>query len=163
MKIHVYSRETIKRIFLRKDQEAFKNCGFISINDYSTLTPTPVPEKYLSDTLVLHFDDITPREIKELSLEGYKAFSEEHAKAIHSFIDNVVSNCKTDICIHCNAGISRSGAIGIVLNEYLNRMLNNNHEDYAYFHSYGCERMLNPNPYILAIMKKEFLNNGNNI
>jgi predicted protein tyrosine phosphatase len=43
-------------------------------------------------------------------------FNEEHAKLIARFME---SHCDADIClIHCDAGLSRSPAVGIAIDEH---------------------------------------------
>ena len=68
-------------------------------------------------------------------------FSHEIADRIMRFVDDG----KMPIIIHCTAGISRSGAIGSVLNRYYNSILANNKEDYAAFFLLNRKIMPNSN------------------
>jgi protein-tyrosine phosphatase len=77
-------------------------------------------------------------------------FSYEIADRIMRFVDDG----KMPIIIHCTAGISRSGAIGNVLNRYYNSILANNKEDYDAF--FLLNRKIMPNPNILRAFS-EFL------
>jgi predicted protein tyrosine phosphatase len=77
-------------------------------------------------------------------------FSYEIADQIMRFVDDG----KMPVIIHCTAGISRSGAIGSVLNRYYNSILANNKEDYDAF--FLLNRKIMPNPNILRAFS-EFL------
>lgn len=77
-------------------------------------------------------------------------FSYEIADRIMRFIDDGMM----PIIIHCTAGISRSGAIGSVLNRYYNSILANNKEDYDAF--FLLNRKIMPNPNIVRAFS-EFL------
>ena len=55
--------------------------------------------------------------------------------------------------IHCDAGISRSGAVGYILNEYFNKYLIDNKEDYKFFEMNNSQIM--PNPLVVRLLKKE--------
>ena len=68
-------------------------------------------------------------------------FSHEIADRIMRFVDDG----KMPIIIHCTAGISRSGAIGSVLNRYYNSILANNKGDYDAFFLMNSKIMPNPN------------------
>ena len=48
------------------------------------------------------------------------AFTENQGKEIIDFISKIVPTDKTVLFIHCTAGISRSGAVGVFCNEYFN-------------------------------------------
>lgn len=165
MKIKVFSRNTTKRLLERKEAEVeYKNTIFISINtfskDYATegdkdgSEPTPVPEKFLDKTLVLHFDDATNSSVSRIGC-SLKLFNKEMAMSICKFIENKLNEFpETDtIWVHCTAGISRSGAVGVVLNDYFNKFLENNSEDFYEFQHNGHERMLDPNPLVSRILK----------
>ena len=54
------------------------------------------------------------------------------------------------LLVHCTAGISRSGAVGEVLNWYFNRYLEDNAEDDADF-TYNNRQIL-PNSIVRRIM-----------
>lgn len=167
MKIRVFSRNTTKRLLERKEAEVkYKNTIFISINtfskDYATegnkdgAEPTPIPDKFLDKTLVLHFDDATEATVSRTGV-SFKLFNKEMAWAICKFIESKLKEFpETDtIWVHCTAGISRSGAVGVVLNDYFNKFLENNPEDFYEFKHKGHERMLDPNPLVVRILKNE--------
>jgi len=56
---------------------------------------------------------------------------EAEAKRIVDFALNVSPD--KPLIVHCTAGICRSGAVGQVLNDYVNRHLHKNDEDYCRF------------------------------
>lgn len=84
----------------------------ISINDSTTDTVFHANTSII-DTLPLYFDDI------EIPLENHKTISTPDALAIRTFIDKYKKDVD-EVVIHCTAGISRSGAIGLALSTYLN-------------------------------------------
>ena len=52
--------------------------------------------------------------------------------------------------IHCNAGISRSGAVGEVLNWYFNSHIQQNPEDFQTF--YSVHPQIVPNSHIKTVL-----------
>lgn len=75
-------------------------------------------------------------------------FCEEYANQIFDFIDKWKNSPEeVNLHINCEAGISRSGAVGTVLREYLDL-------DEQMFRV--MNRGINPNAYIMAIMRQRF-------
>ena len=72
-------------------------------------------------------------------------------KLIHNFIKLIKSNLP--FYIHCDAGISRSGAIGYMLNEYFNKFINENDEDNMFF--INENKHILPNPFIISTLKRQ--------
>lgn len=54
------------------------------------------------------------------------------------------------LLIHCRAGVSRSGAVGEVLNWYFNSYLQQNGDDFAAF--YQEHPQIEPNPHIRTVL-----------
>ena len=114
MQIYVHARSIFEaRQGTKRERELFRDNRIISINSVSH--PAEVPpfsEEFLDaeNLLILYFDDVD---------EGFpNAMTPEQAKQIVEFArmeDN------RPIIVHCTAGISRSGAVGEVLNWYFNR------------------------------------------
>ena len=114
MQIYVHARSFFEaRQGTKRERELFRDNRIISINSVSH--PAEVPpfsEEFLDaeNLLILYFDDVD---------EGFpNAMTPEQAKQIVEFArmeDN------RPIIVHCTAGISRSGAVGEVLNWYFNR------------------------------------------
>ena len=96
--------------------------------------------------LRLTFDDIFEVE------EGKKLFNVKQAQKIKSFVDNL--NPKKLLFINCETGTSRSIAIGEVINEYLNKFLIDNQEDFNYFLKNNDLEL--SNQYVKLLLMKEF-------
>ena len=97
--------------------------------------------------LRLQFDDATENPNGDLTL-----FSVEMAHQIKNFIAGVDQS--KELFVNCAAGISRSGAVGDVLNEYFNRYLEFNAVDDHYFKKYN--RQILPNPLIRRLLYNVF-------
>lgn len=74
--------------------------------------------RYLS----LNFGDITPEKRDELvkvspsNAKNFILFNKEHAKQIIKFVEELQSDpVAADLLVHCHAGISRSGAVGLFI------------------------------------------------
>ena len=102
------------------------------------------------DYLSLEFWDITDDKsiLEELTLYGYNyiLFSKEHASNIIGFLDKRKSEIDEHILVvHCDAGISRSGAVATVAAEMYNipwqEFLNQN-------------PYLRPNSYIRSVLRE---------
>ena len=75
-------------------------------------------------------------------------FSPEMAERIMRFVDDG----GMPLLVHCAAGISRSGAVGEVLDWYFNRYLTDNRTDHDDF--IRNNRQILPNPLVRKIMMK---------
>jgi predicted protein tyrosine phosphatase len=103
--------------------------------------------------LRLTFDDVTDSDnVPEEDKKELKLFNKHDAQRIKEFVENL--NPKKTLYINCGAGISRSGAVGEVVNEYLNKFLINNVADYEFF--FKVNKQIQPNPYIKRILLAEF-------
>ena len=114
MQIYVHARSFFEaRQGTKQERELFRDNRIISINSVSH--PAEVPpfsEEFLDadNLLILYFDDVE---------EGFpNAMTPEQAKQI---VDFIRIEDDRPIIVHCTAGISRSGAVGEVLNWYFNR------------------------------------------
>lgn len=105
-----------------------------------------------SKILRLMFDDVTEREADNPALH---LFNDTHAKRIHEFIDSFKNSYKWFdgiLYVNCAAGISRSGAVGYCLNEYVN----NNNENYFYYNLFKEQNShIQPNPMVKRILSNE--------
>lgn len=73
------------------------------------------------DVLYLHCDDLTEEQFNKINQEdkeGYILFNLKMAQEVKRFID--FHKDIKNIIVHCTAGISRSGAVGVVISKYLN-------------------------------------------
>lgn len=130
----------------RREHCLFRTSRIISINNVSfPAEPPPFSEEFLhaENLLVLYFDDVD---------EGQPhAMTPEQAKRI---VDFVRIEDPRPIFVHCTAGISRSGAVGEVLNWYFNRYLKDNQGDYLLFQL--MHRDLIPNAHVRRLLLTEF-------
>ena len=111
---------------------------------------SPFPDRF--NVLQLHFDDVTEKDIAVL-FENMVFFDTTQAKAIHEFIEKIPAEDKRMFYVHCDAGVSRSGAVGYLLNEWFNKYLTDNKEDYEYFKRENNHILLNP--LVVRILKEE--------
>jgi predicted protein tyrosine phosphatase len=103
--------------------------------------------------LQLTFDDVSDIEhIHEDDRDEITLFNKKHARKIKQFVESL--NPKKTLFINCGAGISRSGAVGYVINEYLNKFLINNQNDYDFF--FKVNKQVLPNPLVKSLLMKEF-------
>ena len=145
MKIFVYSKKELKnQYYINKKWFCDPNKYFISIS--GMMDDCKYPCEFLSHNSkrVLHllFDDVTEIESDSSNII---LFDIEHANKIFDFSKSIPENAT--LYINCSAGISRSGAVGCVLNEYLN---SDNKEDYLSF--YDINSQIQPNPYVKKIL-----------
>lgn len=120
----------------------------ISINNVSfPAEPPPFSPEFLDseNLLVLYFDDVE---------DGPAAMTPAQAKRIADFVLRPGDN--RPIIVHCTAGISRSGAVGEVLNWYFNRCLADHEADYREF---GLRHPdLEPNAHVRKLLLDELRN-----
>lgn len=154
MKIQVLSRKEIKKLYY-KDVNFLNNNYIISIYSSSSCVTerecySPFPDH--KNVLKLNFDDVVEKSVySEDMINKLLFFSEEQAVTIHKFIEKIKE--EKMIYVHCDAGVSRSGAVGYILNEWFNKYLTNNEEDNKYFLWKNAHIM--PNPLVLRLLKNE--------
>lgn len=152
MKIRVLGRAFFEKIKGSADEiELLGSYKIISINStwgWDSEPPFSPELRGHEHLLILKFDDIanepeTPEDLGEAVM-----FTLEMAERIMCFVDDG----GMPLLIHCAAGISRSGAVGEVLNWYFNRYLTDNKTDYDDF--IQNNRQILPNPLVRKIMMK---------
>ena len=152
MKIRVLPRAFFEKIKgTPTEAELLERSKIISINSSWGWDDTPpFSEKYLKHPhlLTLTFDDIYNEPETPEDLGNAILFDEDMALAIMRFVDDG----KLPLLVHCTAGISRSGAVGEVLNWYFNRYLENNTADDEDFEQNN--RQIQPNTIVRRIMLK---------
>ena len=130
------------------EAELLEKSKIISINSSCGVDDTPPFSPELLNhphLLTLTFDDICSEpETPEAAI----LFNENMAHQIISFADDG----NLPLLVHCTAGISRSGAIGEVLNWYFNRYLKYNAADDEDFTQNN--RQIMPNTIVRRIMLK---------
>lgn len=142
-----------------KEAEVMSSYRIISVNSVRVHENPPFSKKYwrAKNVLVLHFDDADPSDYpyaekaidEYLQPPKYAFMTESDAEAIVRFVSQPDDR---PIIVHCTAGISRSGAIGLVLNEYFNRKVMKDeiaHERFRRLHAYIC-----PNLHVMKLLGK---------
>jgi len=121
------------------------NVAYISINDTSGMySKSPLKEfEHMPNILILNFDDVIEDGQRSPTSGSTftRSFSIDQAKSIISFIDN---NKDKHFIVHCVAGISRSGAVGTFISNYLDNV------NYEFFKKYNNK--IAPNMLILTTL-----------
>lgn len=120
MEIELLSRDEVKTMIKHGD-DRIKTCHWISISD--DYDESPLPDN--RNILKVYFDDAVTQDHPDMDL-----FDNNDAKRIITFVQHLPP---TPLYVHCYAGVSRSGAVGKVLNIYLNLMLRPNPADFKRF------------------------------
>lgn len=149
--------KVLPRIFFEKvkgtstEVELLAKAKIISINSSWGFDDTPpFSENFFNHPhlLTLTFDDICNEPGTPEDLDNAVLFNENMAQQIMRFVDDG----KLPLLVHCTAGISRSGAVGEVLNWYFNRYLERNAQDDEDFTQNN--RQIQPNTIVRRIMLK---------
>ena len=152
MKIRVLPRAFFEKVKgTPTEVELLEKSKIISINSSCGVDDTPPFSPELLNhphLLTLTFDDICNEPETPEDLGNAILFNEDMAHAIMRFVDDG----KFPLLVHCTAGISRSGAVGEVLNWYFNRDLEYNAADDEDFTQNN--RQILPNFIVRRIMMK---------
>lgn len=142
MKIKVLPRTYFAEIMgTSKEVELLDTHRVISLNSSSgSAAMPPFSDLRQENLLCITADDIV------WTIRGMILFNKNHASQIWDF----AGNSDLPILIHCRAGISRSGAVGEVLNWYFNSYLQQNSDDFAAF--YREHPNIEPNPHIRSVL-----------
>ena len=150
MKIRVLPRMFFEKIKgTPTEAELLAKSKIISINSSWGFDETPPFSSELLNhphLLTLTFDDICNEPETPEDLGNAVLFNENMAQQIMRFVDDG----KLPLLVHCTAGISRSGAVGEILNWYFNRYLKNNTTDDEDF--VENNRQILPNTIVRRIM-----------
>jgi len=128
----------------------------ISINDFGF-----APFNFGDDrqkSLILYFDDAIPID----GIYDSLIFNERMARDILNFAINASRDGK-ELLVHCTAGISRSSAVSINLNNFINKILVKNLEDWEENIKHGFEFAPIPNPHVSSVMNRvisDYLSRG---
>ena len=145
MKIDVLARTYFEeRIGSNEITQLLKTHKVISIQSSSGWDSEPPFAKEHCESknlLCLVFDDYFGIPDDPIERSRVALFTHELAERIMRFVDDG----SMPLVVHCTQGVSRSGAIGYVLDRYFNRVLANNEKDYEYFMTRNPFIMPNPN------------------
>lgn len=119
-------------VYERPESEFWREHNFITIrnsdvDDENCAVPVSGP-----NILKLQFDDVL-----SASEPGLVPFTPEMAQRIAAFAGAL--DRSRELFVNCAAGISRSGAVGEVLDEYFNCCLENNELDHLYFSRFSSQ------------------------
>ena len=150
-KVVVLSRSAVEAVVAARGLASGARC--ISINSRAAFDPPqqcPLPQSLVEAGLVLPlwFDDIESADeeaVVFLGGERKRLFDWRDANEIARFLDALPEG-KT-LLVHCQAGISRSGAVAEVANEYLNGP--GAHEEFMRMNPY-----IIPNSHVRAILRR---------
>jgi len=147
MKIYVRNRYWVE-FQLKEDRDLLDAWSMISI--YSSGDSCPIKEE--RDTLLkMQFDDII------MPTDGMILFTDEMAKEIKRFANYLIAKYPDRaLIVHCDAGVSRSGAVGAALNEYVNLRVLNNRRHYDWFIREHVN-LISPNQTVMSRMMKVML------
>lgn len=142
MKINVVSRDFFaERMGTVEELELLQNYRIISLNtSRGSAAMPPFSNLRSKNLLCLTVDDIVGK------VRGMTLFNHEHAEQIWRFVEN----CTLPLMVHCRAGISRSGAVGEVLNWYFNSYLQQQADSFAAF--YREHPHIEPNPHVRTVL-----------
>jgi len=150
MEITVTDRYFFERLRGRPEEEAlFKKARVISVNSVRVPERPPFSERYWDapNVLILFFDDVCDP-VAETGRHA-RAMDESDAEAVARF---AASSDPRPVIVHCTAGISRSGAIGVCLDEYYNRKCMSNETEHEIFCS--NHRHIAPNSHVMQLLWK---------
>ena len=141
MLIKVYSKKEFKNILssnniTSSNVETLKDIFFISILNTNEI---PYFKDNLENVLVLQFDDLTYK------IDNLKLFDRYQAKRIIDFVEK--HKDKKKLFVSCNAGIARSGAVGVFINDILKQ---------DYFEFKNLNKNILPNYYVYDVLKKVY-------
>ena len=132
-------------VYLRPDAEFWRENNFISIRHSAETDPNRAIPVDGDNILKLRFDDAVEDPDHTLVL-----FDAETAGEIVRFIRRI--DTRRLLFVNCAAGISRSGAVGEVLNDYFNKYLECNPLDDEYFRR--TNRQIQGNPLVRRILRE---------
>jgi predicted protein tyrosine phosphatase len=122
-RITVLSRKQTEQIIISACAPTQNLWALISIWNTKELLD-PFSREILSkinckETLSIRFADLTPNELQRINdKENYLLFNEKHAETIIDFLEKINLLDIDELIIHCAAGISRSGAVGLFTCRY---------------------------------------------
>ena len=116
--------------------------AFISITDGDNEDIHYFDKDY-KNVLNLEFDDVTDQDS-----EGNVLFNREHGEKIIEFVE--LNKHVETLFVHCLAGVSRSGAVGLFLNDI--------YGNETYYEFCNSNTKIKPNFYIVALLRRIYNN-----
>ena len=159
MKIRVVSQiwfrengwgDTPAPLYRHPESEFWRENNFISIRHSAETNANCAIPVDGSNILKLQFDDAVEDPKHSLVL-----FDEQIAAKIVDFVRRI--DTERLLFINCGAGISRSGAVGEVLNDYFNKYLERNEPDDEYFRR--MNRQIQGNQLVRRILRDALFGN----
>lgn len=151
MRIDVVDRPFLKRKPRREWPGFLARNRVISIRStdgWDASFPVPPGVRPHGNLLCLTFDDCTSWEEARREHDMPVLFDETLARGVVRF----AGNGERPLVVQCTAGISRSGAIGVALDEFFNVREGRNPADHDYFVSRNPQ--VRPNALVLRVMRK---------
>lgn len=173
MKIVTWPRQIVIRR-LKDNQIDFSKENLISVNTFTEFgyegwqseldeMKELIPEEFQKNVLFLEFDDVVlgkgqlnllSKEALATAASSFKFFDEEMAKQVIEFLIKTFEEHK-DLIVHCTAGVSRSAAISIFANRFVNKILSNDDNgDFRHNELYGFYRAPNPNSLVKETLEE---------
>lgn len=152
LRVFVMSKENFDNLMLYhgindSNVESYDDMAIISINDTIGGESKSFFGGNHDNVLIQHFDDVSEdMQLSPTNSQQTKAFTYEQAEELVNFVNR--NKDKGLFLVHCAAGISRSGAVGQFIIDYLNG-------DKEIFKRYNPNIL--PNPYIRSILWKWYL------
>jgi predicted protein tyrosine phosphatase len=123
-------------------EEKMKDVALISINDTEGNWSVSWFDQDHPNVIRMWFDDVERDEQKSPTNSfTCRTFTAEQAEKLFNFIK---ANSNKDFIVHCSAGISRSGAVGAFINDYLD-------SDKEYFREFNLKRIY-PNAHVSRLL-----------
>ena len=126
--------------------ESYRIISINSSRGDDSLPPFSERNRNHRNLLCLTFDDVCNEPDPE-DHDDCVLFSTRQAEAVMRFADDG----SMPMLIHCTAGISRSGAVGEILDWYFNRYIADNPADHLFFTQNNRQILANP------LVRKVFL------
>ena len=133
-------------VYLHPESPFWRENNFISIRHSAETNANCAVPTDGDNILKLRFDDSVLDPGRNLTL-----FDEALAEEIRQFVLRI--DPERMLFINCGAGISRSGAVGEVLNDYFNKYLRRNPADDEYFRRTNPQIL--PNPLVRCILREK--------
>ncbi len=134
-KVYVLSKAKFETFYKSLTDKQISEICFISINDDEKFN-RPSTDNYLN----LYFHDVD----EDTTWASAIKFDRNHAEMVKSHVE--VNKDKTTFVVHCTIGISRSGAVGMFIADFL---------EIPYFDFLQTNRQVIPNSFVTKILRNE--------